>query len=87
MAQGDINILLGCNYLLTDGHIRKDFGMFMSFISEPLIKLLSGKILPVSNNTACLNHKGEKCSVDCYKAVTVYQVGCHWSPQQKGKMM
>jgi hypothetical protein len=87
MAQGNINIRLGCNYLLIEGHIRKDFGMFMSFISEPITKLLSGKILPVSNNTQCLDRRSGKCSINCYKACTVYQVGHSWSPQNIGKRM
>lgn len=87
MAQGNINIALGCNYLKDNGHIDETFGIF-GVLEEAFTPVLRGIILPAKNNTECRMTRGTKiCDVNCYKAVTVYQVGSKWSPQNKGKMM
>jgi len=81
-----VNVTLGCDYLINNGHIDIDGGIF-GFFEEKLKQVYKGIVLPVMNNTQCLYRKGGKCSVDCPRAVTVYQVGGHWSPRQKGKWM
>lgn len=86
MVQGNINITLGCNYLKDNGHIDETFGMF-GILEEKLTPVLKGIILPAKNNTACKCRNTKRCNVNCYKAVTVFQTGSHWSPQNKGKMI
>ncbi len=86
MAQGSINIVLGCNYLKDNGHIDIDAGIF-GILEEKLNPVLKGIVIPAKNNTACKCRMTKKCNVNCHKAVTVYQIGSHWSPLQKGKMM
>jgi len=85
MAQ-EINVVLGCDYLKDNGHIDIDTGIF-GILNEKLRQVHKGIILPAFNNTQCSNRRTSKCDVNCHKAVTVYQVGSHWSPQQKGKRM
>jgi len=86
MTQGMVNVTLGCDYLKSNGHINIDGGIF-GCLEEKLRQVYRGLVLPAMNNTQCPDRKGGKCSVNCSQAVTVYQVGCHWSPQQKGKWM
>lgn len=86
MAQGAINIALGCNYLTDNGHIDIDAGIFGLLTEEKLKPVLKGIILPAKNNTACIHRQNKQCNVNCHQAVTVYS-GTKWSPQQKGKRM
>ena len=79
-----LNILLGCDYLLDDGHINKDVGILVGF---PVRQLLSGNIQPYFNNTKCNDRRTSRCNVNCHHAVTVYQSGHGWSPQNKGKRL
>ncbi len=83
----NVNVVLGCNYLRSYGHVDIDAGIFGALTDEVLNFIKLGKILPVRNNTACKDRGTSNCSVNCPNAVTVYQVGHHWSPQQKGKRM
>lgn len=84
----NVNVVLGCDYLRSHGHVDIDAGIFGALTDEVLRLIKVGKALPVRNNTACEHRgKGKKCSIECPNAVTVYQVGGHWSPQQCGKRM
>lgn len=87
MAQGAVNIALGCNYLTDNGNIDIDAGIFGALTEEILTPVLKGIILPAINNTACKYRRTRKCDVNCPKAVTVFQCGTHWSPQNRGKRM
>jgi len=87
MSPGAVNVALGCDYLTDNGHVDIDAGIFGALTEEVLRPVRKGIVLPVKNNTACKCRKTSKCSVNCPRAITVYQVGHHWSPQQKGKRM
>ncbi len=86
IAQGNINITLGCDYLKDNGHIDINAGIF-GVLTEELKQVHKGIILPAINNTSCSHRRTKHCNVNCHKAVTVYQTGHHWSPLTKGRRM
>ncbi len=86
MAQPNFNIIWGCDYITEEPPIQRDFGIFSLFSWAPLKKLMSGKAIPATNNTACTIRRKQGCA-GCHKSVYTIQAGHCISPRRVGLMM
>ncbi len=82
----NLNIVLGCDYIRSTGHIDETKGMF-GVLNEGFTRIKTGNIVPAFNNTRCACRKTTHCSMECSSAVYGIQCGGKISFRSKGKSM